>query len=326
MILERIPRAGEGITVKRLLDKLNRKLGEKISRRTLERNLELLSGVFPIYCDETRKPCRWLWVQGASKTLPALSVGEAMALSIIEQHLRPLLPPALLQVLEQRFAEAKNMLEWSEVSENNIALINRVYCKANTLQLKPPKVSEGVLEAVQTALKKRRQLIVRHHSLGEEEKEKRLHPQALIQSGPVTYLLAVMQGHSNPVQLAMHRISQAKVSHDEAELMNKQEIDDYLEGEALLFGSGETISLVAYLSDDLCNILRETPLSDDQQIIEAAEDEYATVKATVKNSWQLEWWILSQGDDIEIAEPVALREKIIERLKDALYQYEEEDK
>ena len=34
------------------------------------------------------------------------------------------------------------------------------------------------------------------------------------------------------------------------------------------------------------------------------------MRATVADSWQLRWWILGQGDAVEVRKPVALQRKI----------------
>lgn len=77
--------------------------------------------------------------------------------------------------------------------------------------------------------------------------------------------------------------------------------------------------LEAALSDGLAQILRETPLSEDQEIKE--QDDAVNLTATVADSWQLRWWILSQGDGIEVVAPEELREEIALSLKRAAGQY-----
>jgi predicted DNA-binding transcriptional regulator YafY len=45
------------------------------------------------------------------------------------------------------------------------------------------------------------------------------------------------------------------------------------------------------------------------------------VTATVQDTWQLKWWIRSQGPQAEVLEPVALREEFCESLKQTLRLY-----
>ncbi|MNL83050.1 hypothetical protein D3C87_2105970 [compost metagenome] len=46
------------------------------------------------------------------------------------------------------------------------------------------------------------------------------------------------------------------------------------------------------------------------------------LRATISDTWQLQWWILSQGDALIIEAPQSLRQQIAEKLKQASTQYE----
>ena len=63
-------------------------------------------------------------------------------------------------------------------------------------------------------------------------------------------------------------------------------------------------------------MVAESPLSTDQVM------EQDTIHATVQDSWELRWWILSQGAGIEVLEPMALREEIAQSLRDACKRYD----
>jgi hypothetical protein len=85
----------------------------------------------------------------------------------------------------------------------------------------------------------------------------------------------------------------------------------YIASGALQFTStGKTFRLVLAVDETAERILRETALSEDQEIrIRASQ---TTVRATVADSWQLRWWILGQGDLVEVLKPAALRREIAE--------------
>ena len=84
---------------------------------------------------------------------------------------------------------------------------------------------------------------------------------------------------------------------------------------ALQFGNGETIRMEARVKDWLARILEETPLSADQT--QERDDEGGRVVATVLNTPQLHWWILSQGAGIEVLAPPSLRTAIADKLAEA---------
>ena len=66
----------------------------------------------------------------------------------------------------------------------------------------------------------------------------------------------------------------------------------------------------------MANYLAETPLSADQKI-EPEADGRVRLTATVNDTWQLHWWLMGQGDGIEVCAPMALREEIIATLVNA---------
>ena len=67
---------------------------------------------------------------------------------------------------------------------------------------------------------------------------------------------------------------------------------------------------------NLMRLVAESPLSTDQVM------DQDIVQATVQDSWELRWWILSQGAGIEVLEPMALREEIAQSLRDACKRYD----
>jgi hypothetical protein len=87
----------------------------------------------------------------------------------------------------------------------------------------------------------------------------------------------------------------------------------------LQFGNGKPIRLSAWVSLNLAKILEETPLSADQKL--SPSGELFKLTATVTDSWQLTWWLMSQGPEIEVISPVALRRKIGAQLMEAAVRY-----
>jgi hypothetical protein len=98
-------------------------------------------------------------------------------------------------------------------------------------------------------------------------------------------------------------------------------LDNYINSGALQFGGGKTIRFKAHVADWLAKYLTETPLSADQKLVTDADKIKLT--ATISDSWQLKWWILSQSSGIEVLSPVALRTDIANTLQQAAAIYTE---
>jgi predicted DNA-binding transcriptional regulator YafY len=117
----------------------------------------------------------------------------------------------------------------------------------------------------------------------------------------------------------MHRILKATKTSDSVKRPASFDLDEYILAGGLHFGNGKTIRLNAWVSEWLAKILEETPLSADQKL--TASGDKTKLTATVSDSWQLTWWVMSQGAGIEVTAPVALRKKVGEQLADAAAQY-----
>lgn len=54
--------------------------------------------------------------------------------------------------------------------------------------------------------------------------------------------------------------------------------------------------------------LAETPLSADQKLT-LQNDDRVLLEATITQTLELKWWLQGFGDNIEVLEPVSMREK-----------------
>lgn len=135
-----------------------------------------------------------------------------------------------------------------------------------------------------------------------------------------SYLLASAFDYEQPHLYAIHRIASATVLDEPARRPKGFSLDSYLAGGGAQFGSGAAVTLKARLSEGLARLLEETPISKDQKI--TTRSGVHTLTATVQESWQLHFWILSQGPAITVLKPVALRRKIIADLEATLAAYQ----
>ncbi len=310
-LLKRLPSRKPGKTSRELRD-LAAAAGHEVTKRTIERDLSELSRVFPIMSNEISIPFGWYWKPGARVDFPGIDLAEAVSLGLLENILRQLVPPTFLEALEGRFDEAREKLH---------ALPQNPYAKWTDLvryitpgmPFMPPAIRPEVMRSVQDALLRQRQLKVAYTSAGAADpKELLLHPIALIQQGVRPYLLADAFDYGQPRLYALQRMSGATLLDEAANRPKAGSLDAFLAQGGAQFGQGGNLTLKATLAEHLADILRETPLSDDQKITTRAGKH--TLTATVMDSWQLQFWILSQGPAITVTAPVALRKRIHQQL------------
>jgi predicted DNA-binding transcriptional regulator YafY len=321
-VLKRLPSRGPGKTSKELADEL-RDDGFKVTKRTVERDLFNLYEAFPLVCNNAGVPFGWHWIPGASPEMPGLTLAEALSLRLLENYLKPLLPASILSALAPRFNSAAKKLDLL-AEDNSIARwTDKVRVVPPSLPFLPPIIADGVLETVQEAVLMERQIEVEYQSFQSPKvKQKRLHPLAIVQRGSVTYLVATAFEFNEVHLYAVHRMATARMTEEQARRNDDFDLDAYIAGGALQFGSGESVRLEAQVSESLAWILRETPLSEDMTL-EQNESEWM-LTATMADSWQLQWWVLSQGAAIKVLAPEALRAAIADELSQSLASYSNE--
>lgn len=318
-LLHKLPPKGPGITSGELLDKM-KDAGYRVTKRTIERDLNELSRLFPLTCNDRGVPFGWHWTPGASIDLPGISVSEALSLTLIEDTIRPLLPSGMLSGLQGRFHHARQKLE--HMAEQNLAArwMNKVASVRPELNLQAPNISSQTLETIQQGVLEERQITCRYYSAhADKTSELTLNPLALVQRGVATYLIGTAPPYSDLRQYAVHRFIDARLLLAPAEGVSQFDLREYLASDALQFGCMQKIRLQAWVSEGLARLLRETPLSVDM-VLEARKTGYQLM-ATVSDSWQLQWWVLSQGSNLVVEHPVELRQRLLETLKSTLQRY-----
>lgn len=314
-LLKLLPtRRGREKTARQLAEALAQE-GFEVTKRTVERDLNELTVLFPLYCNDKSSPWGWRWADEAHCDLPSLSVSEALSLRLLEDFLRPVLPATLLASMGARFALAKRKLENLE-GQRLARWADKVRVVTPALQLLPPRIEPAAQEAVHEALLADEQVEVLYQSPNKEQANAmELHPLGLIQRGPVTYLVATAFDYVDVRLYAMHRIKEAKRLGKPCRRPENFSLDAYLSTGVSDFGDGEHIRFKAVVSDSLAARLRETPLSEDMELMEQADG--CLLTCSLIASWQLHWWILSQGSEIEVRAPKELRKRIAEQLRDA---------
>ena len=318
-ILRMIPGRATGVSALDIIKRLEI-VGIVVTKRTVLRDLEDLEKNFGLLRDDEKKPYRWRWRINAGIDLPTLTLTEAFSLKIVENILKPLVPRVMHETLSYRFKEAGEKLKAISKKKHHGCWADKVRNVSPTLLLLPPEVNNEVLDIVQTSLLKDKQVEVAYQAMGSDcAKTRLLNPLAIVQSGSVAYLVAIMDGYSDIRYYAIHRIHRAVLTDGNTIIPNDFSIDEEIKKGKFEFGTGNNIKLHAYVDDWLCQILEETPLSVDQKITH--DEEYPYLTATVQDTWQLTWWLLSLGDGIEIIKPKKLKSKIKAKLQKALEPY-----
>lgn len=285
--------------------------GFVIDRRGVERDLDHLSNMFPLQRSRG-KPAGWYW-SNHRKPPPLLGMDDETALiySMLERFLTPLLPPSLLNNLIPQFTDARHKL--TSGARTSLKTWNqRIAVAPETQPLLWPKVSPQTLHIINRALLDSLQCEFTYRSMtadgGDKSKRHRVAPYGLVMRGKVLYLVAGYD-NSKPYTFALHRMQSPVLLDIKARIPKDFDVQAYaVDQHGLEIGRGMYIKLELKVNAWWGHYFGECPLSSDQVVRELPDEDEVLVSATVTDTDQLRWWLLSLGRALEVRKPKALRE------------------
>jgi len=312
-VLRLIPREPRAISAADLHGKLTGQ-GFTCSRRTVERDLvKLESFGFGLTCDDTAVPNLWHWQKDTTMSLPAMSVSDALMLSMVKDYLAPILPPTVTKVLEPQFKIAQDLLESANKTNPIAGWREKVVSIPATQRFIAPDIAVGLMDEIAHALIHSRQLSVSYRSRSSGKvSELTLNPLGIVQRGQVFYLVATSGEYTDVRLYAIHRLDRAKSLYEELKPVADFSLPEYVAQGFADFGQGQEVALRLLIAPDLADHLDECRLSRDQVIEPPNESahgksEWLQLKATVTETPQLHWWLRGLGDRVQVISIEALR-------------------
>ncbi|MBF0261209.1 MAG: WYL domain-containing protein [Magnetococcales bacterium] len=307
-MLRLIPRQPRRISTTDIWGRLKDQ-GYCVDVRTVQRDLDKLSTIFPLVCDE-HKPKGWSWMKEADPfNLPTMDAHTALSYRILRVHAEHLLPRSTIAYLTPYFAMAENILAVQSGSDLD-TWTRKVAVIASTLSFLTPEVVPEVIESVYAALLQGRCLVIRYHALQATEiREYLVHPLGLVFRNGAVYLVCTFRDYSDIRHLALHRVQEANLSEHVVKIPPEFDLQQHIYDGRFQYPEGGMIELVLRIHDRVAEHLRETPLAVNQSIRQES-DGWSRLEATVQRTKQLRWWLLSFGEYVEVISPGGLREEI----------------
>ena len=294
-LLRRIPRTRK-VSISELHDQLS-EMGFDREKRTIERQMKMLSEYFDIERDDRSKPYGYKWKERAKGlALPMLTEQESLLLTLAEQHLRNLLPASLMKSMEGFFSQARTNLGPHANTKREREWLSKVRVVSTTQPLLPPKINPGVFEEVSNALYANRWLKLEYKNAAGKRSNVDVMPLGLAQQGPRLYLVCRYRDYDNERSLALHRIISAQKSTFTFERPKEFDLQKYDDDGRFGFGEGKRIRLTFRIDKGAGLHLLESPLSTDQEVTEIGEQ--FEISATVVDTAQLKWWLRGFGDQV----------------------------
>jgi len=295
--------------------------GYEVTRRTVERDLEALLECMPLEINHGGRPQRWRWQRARGLDVPGMEAAEAMALYMMQDAMTAHLPSCFIDALNTRFAQANKTLSALARSGAKVRWSDRVRVVPSNVVLKSPRIKPQILQALETALLNDIAIEVGYQPLkGSAPTRRLLYPRGLLLRGSSLYLIAHQKdAGETALHFAVQRLSTVRLRELELWPTAPFSLDEFLADGKGQFGEGTDVDLQATISPALGKILRDSPLSDDMQILDA--DGVLTLRATVRDTWALRTWILGHAENLAVLKPASLRSDVKLRTRAAAAQY-----
>ena len=273
--------------------------------RSVQRDLEKLSGIYPLRSEARGRANHWCWMdKSAYLQIPAMNDATALAFVLAADHLSALLPPATLRLLQPYFRHAEKILRQTKLG----GWRKKARIIARGPELAPPPVRPNAHEVAHQALLEGRQFAVDYHARAGGAKRHALNPLGIVIRAGVIYMVATSNPHNDPRHFALHRMRRAALLDAPSAAPPGFDFAAYVEEEKSFSypHSRGRIKLRALFSREAALHLAESKLSADQKMSEK-KDGRVLIEARVADTAALRWWLLGFGSEVEVLAPAELR-------------------
>ncbi|HBA72603.1 MAG TPA: hypothetical protein DCZ63_10610 [Geobacter sp.] len=310
LILRMIPRRVR-ISTTEIRERLKSEYGIETTLRTVQRDLITLeASEFPLECDDNR-PAGWCWRKDATAfDIPNMDPVTALTFKLAEKHITRMMPHGVISALKPYIKAADERLKLTKESTLS-RWPDKIRVVSRNLAMIPPVVTEDVTDSVYSALLEERRFKADYRTMTGRKKTYEVNPLGMAFVDGLTYLIASLNEHQDPVLLLLHRILKIELLNKPVSVPADFDLDAYIARE-LTFPVGGPIRLVIKFGnkEDIIR-LEEAPISVDQKIT-LREDGAFELTATVEDTLQLHWWLRGYGERVEVVAPKGLRHKFVE--------------
>lgn len=312
-ILKLLPKFPARISASSIHSKLESE-GFKLTKRTVQRDLNDLAKLFAIESDGNKDIPGWCWQANADKIeLPEMDPGVALTFQMVKAHLQKFMPPSVISELSGYFTNADKLL--TSLKNNSLSdWSNKIATLSRTQPLIAPSLDSETLSNVYMALLSETKITAHYQPKLEEPRDYTINPLGIVIVDQVVYLVGTLWNYKDIKQFALHRFLSVKNTEKSMIKPNTFSLQEYISDDNFYFpieDQGDTINLKIKTNRHIAKHLEEVSLSDDQMITPMENSALFEICASVKNTQQLRWWLSGFGAGLEVIEPVELREEFI---------------
>ncbi len=277
-----------------------------VTTRSVQRSLEALSGVFPITAEKRGRANHWCWTNAHALTqIPAMGEQEAFVLRLAAEYLKPLMPRSALARLAPYFDHAGRVLDGTRLGR----WVDRARIIDRGPPLRAPSIHGDVQETVYAALMESRRIAVDYRSRSRgEAKRMVLNPLGIVIRAGVIYLVATSWDYQDVRHYVLHRMAKPELLDEPAETPSEFQLASHIQDDQRFSYplNPSMLELRVLFSAEVAMHVVESRLAEDQRSAKQ-DDGRVLVEATVADTADLRWWLLSFGAGVEVLGPAGLR-------------------
>lgn len=315
-------------TVAELLEYLQEKEIARVSKRTIQRNLEDLEGYFGLSRrarTAASEPDVWQLEQAQFERLLELEDPVALALVIAQQQLAELGPMSVFKPVEGLFQRAREQLA---VRQSLASLwYQRVKVTGASHRLIGPTIDGQMHQRLlEVALKQAAVRLCYHPHQGDSGQLVRATALAVFYRGPVAYLIIRDHANDRIRQLPFSRISEVREIVTDDPRVGDFDLEEYAASGALAYKFGEPFRLEAIVFNSIRREIEDAPLGENQELLPLeGQSNCRLLRVTVPYTLNLVQWLLARAAYVKILAPTEFRDKLQEELRRGLANFDDDE-
>lgn len=296
-LLRRIPR-GNKVTAGELHAQL-RAAGFDRGLRTVQRQLDELSQYYDIERDERSRPFGYRWRENARVySLPEMAAHDALLLSLAEQHLGRVLPPAVQAAMDGLFRRMRLAVDAGARRNCPPDWHDRVLVVSQPALPPPPHIRTGVLEQISLALRDSVMLRLDHRKGTGRRTTEVVAPVALLQRATGLHLVCRQATARHHACYALQRVFAAAATTDRFDRPPTHDLEALAQTALPKVEEPTRVRLHFDILKPAGTFLLSTGLAPDQTIEEHPRS--YEVRATAEDTPQLWQWLAAFGADVTL--------------------------
>ena len=304
---------------------------DDVSKRTVERDLAFLQTLFPLeQCTEGRTNY-WYWRERAAMWLPGMTDDEALVFHMVERNMGDLLPEVSIERLSGYFAAASARLKDKRQGRRSWTHKFRVVA-SGVPRIARKRFNPEPIRVIRQGLLNDQPLVISVYcdaltpAKTIATRDIRANPLALVQLDRELFLVYTEHGSSSAQHLRLRDVDVAIIGNWEFDGPTSFNIDGYIESGVLNARSDlpievdKSIQMSISLARDEWMRWAKSPLAIVKNI-SRDDDGRTRLVMPIRFTSDLAYWLLGLGPNVEVHQPIELRNWIAARTREAADQY-----